>query len=119
LVNNKEFNMGFAQQFVEQLKDGGFSVEARSVPERAMLASDLTQLTQWLDSLDEDTRNAVDGVTADFNCKYSVADPQVAIAPTLSDLLSALDEAPVSLSVTDAVSALQSALDKCDDGTVA
>lgn len=90
----------FADDFVTALSASGVSISADIVPTQDALNSDLTQLQSWLSSLDDDTHQAIDEVTAGNPIKAGLADPSVAIVTSIGPILSAFDDLPASLSIS-------------------
>jgi hypothetical protein len=104
--------MSFSDDFAQALREGGFDVEVASVPPRKALESGLERVRAWIDSLEEDTRSALDEVTAEFPIKRHLADPTVDIAPGLFDLLQAFDSVPASTSITKVLEVCDQALEQ-------
>ena len=92
--------MDFKEDFANALNDLSISVDAFVIPSEDELQTGLNSLSQWLSSLEEGTRSAVDEITADFKVKFGRAEPTVNIAPGLSDLLHACDALEASLSIS-------------------
>jgi hypothetical protein len=81
--------MGFAEDFSQCLADAGIPIDSSAIPERADLELGLNALTEWVDSLEDPTREALDEVTGEFSVQVGIA--EVDIAPTLRSLLEAID----------------------------
>jgi hypothetical protein len=102
--------MAFSDDFASALSNAGIPIDASVVPTQDVLQSGLNSLSEWLNSLDEGTRSAVEEVTADFPIKFGLSDPLVNIAPGLSDLLAACDSLQTSLSISTILDTCNSAL---------
>ena len=110
--------MPFAEDFAHVLQNAGINLKSWDVPSLKEVAAGLSSLEDWLQSLEPDTREAVDGVTAGFKVKLGLADPNVNIAPGLFFILSAADASPVTLDITSVLSICRDAVKQASGGRV-
>jgi hypothetical protein len=92
----------YSDDFVAALSAAatGINISSDVVPTQDAVESDLTQLQNWLNSLDDDTHQAIDLVTADNPIKAGLADPNVGIVTSIGPILSAYDNLAASLSIS-------------------
>ncbi len=108
--------MPFQEDFANALNDFGITVDSSVIPSQDVLQNGLDSLSEWLSSLEDETRAAADEVTADFPVKFGLADAEVNIAPGLSDLLKAFDDLPASLSISTILDNCKTAFANIDGG---
>jgi hypothetical protein len=98
--------MSYAQTFADLLTSQGVPVDADAVPDQQSVDSDLRQLSEWLRGLDDDTRAAIDQVTAENRVQVGLADDAVGIVQSLGGVLTAFDDQPEEIPVTTTVEML-------------
>jgi hypothetical protein len=108
--------MAFAEDFAQALRDSGIRLDSSELPSQDDIQTGLDRLQSWLDSLEPDTKLAADEVTADLPVKAGLADPEVGIAPGLSIILRAADQAPVTLSISDLLETCRNAVQQALSG---
>jgi hypothetical protein len=64
-----ENDVVFAEDFARCLAESSVSVEPGAIPPPELLAQGLERLGEWISSLDDNTKAALDEVTADFPAK--------------------------------------------------
>ena len=110
--------MSFAETFAESLRQSGIDLGASDVASEKEIQSGIDGLQSWLDSLDRGTREAAEGVTAQFPAKAGLADPEVNVAPGLSAVLRAADEAQVTLDISQVLTISRKAFELSIGGQV-
>jgi hypothetical protein len=108
--------MAFAEDFAQALRDSGIKLDSSELPSQDDIQTGLDRLQSWLDSLEPDTKLAADEVTADLPVKAGLADPEVGIAPGLSIILRAADQAPVTLSISELLETCRNAVQQASSG---
>jgi hypothetical protein len=116
--SQKEFEMPFAESFAESLRKSGIELSESDVPSEKEVQSGLDGLQSWLDSLDRPTREAADGVTAQFTVKAGLADPEVNVATGLAAVLRAADKAQVTLDISQVLALSRQAFEQSIGGQV-
>ena len=101
--------MNFADAISEQLQVSGISVASDLISDSNSFAADVDSLANWLSSLEDNTRSAIDELTADNPVKKDFADPEVAIVSSLGPILSAFDATTASFSISATLDVLISA----------
>jgi hypothetical protein len=101
--------MTYEDAFAAAMAKVGMQVDAQAVPEQSLVDADLGKLGDWLGSLEQQTRDAIDQVTAENPVKAGLADRSVGIVGAIGPLLAAYDAQPASLSVSTALEQLRAA----------
>lgn len=103
-------HVAFADDMAQQLQSAGINVPASSIPDQDTLSGGLNSLTSWVNSLDDNTKGALDDVTGSFPVKAGLADPSVNIAPGLQSLLQAMDQLQASIPISTVIVQLNQAM---------
>lgn len=104
----REFNV-YADALSNALAADGITVAAQDVPSQQDVDGDVTGLQTWLGSLDDNTRQGIDLVTAESPVKAGLADPSVGIVSSIGPILSGFDNAAASISISKAVELIAAA----------
>jgi len=92
--------MTYADEFARLLNERGIPVDAAVVPDKEFVDADVQVVREWLALLEENTRAAIDEVTAENAVQAGLGDPQVAIVGAIGPVLAAFDSQPESISIT-------------------
>jgi hypothetical protein len=107
--------VSFADAISEKLQVSGILVASDLIPDSDSFGSDVVSLANWLSGLEDDTREAIDQLTADNPVKKDFADPEVAIVSSLGPILSAFDATNASFSISATLDVLISAQTQAQD----
>lgn len=107
--------MAFQESFANILSQSGIIVDASLVPDRQSVLSDVDTVATWLSSLEIDTKEAIDSVTADEPIKAGLADGSVGIVNSIGSILEAFDSAEASISISSATDIIRSAAESATD----
>lgn len=83
--------MAFADAFVQCMQNAGVNIDSGAVTEENHFSDAVNYIQQWINSLDSDTKEALDAATTDDQASYLLAEANV--APGVPDLLNAFDSA--------------------------
>lgn len=99
----------YADAFVAALAQQGATVSADQVADSSAVDADVQNARDWLGTLDDTTRQAIDEVTADNQIKVGLADPSVGIVQSIGPVLSAIDTTNTSISISAAMDMIATA----------
>jgi hypothetical protein len=91
--------MSFETDYSAAMANNGITISPQDVPSRDQVGIGVTKLIAFLSSLDADTAQMLDEVSAEFPIKALLASPNVGIAPELAKIFEATDKSasPISL----------------------
>ena len=107
--------MAFQDSFSANLAAVGVPVDPSLVPDRATLDADLDALASWLFSLEDETRSAIDDVTASNMIQAMLADKSVGIVSAIGPVLAGFDEQPSSIAISTSLEMMRTASQNAKD----
>jgi hypothetical protein len=102
--------MSFETDFSKAMAEKGVTISPQDVPSKDQVGLGVTKLETFFNSLDPDTAQMLDEVSAEFPIKALLASPNVEIAPELGKILQAADDSGKPLSLSSIASISQSVL---------
>jgi hypothetical protein len=101
--------MSYEETFAQILNDQGIPVDASAVPGRDAVEADLQRLGDWLGSLEDETKSAIDEATAENAVQAGLADPEVSIVQDIGGVLTGFDNQPSAISISSALDMIAAA----------
>jgi hypothetical protein len=101
--------MSYEETLAQILNDQGIPVDASAVPGRDAVEADLQRLRDWLGSLEDETKSAIDEATAENAVQAGLADPEVSIVQDIGGVLAGFDNQQSAISISSALDMIAAA----------